>query len=208
MRQQLQQNFTCSGAAAESFCRSIAVLHNSGFHYPFPNLQKFTGGLEVAAVWRKPDTAQDRAFCYVHDELVLEADPSVIKEAGWLLQMSMERAASLLSMSSEIALCFWDYVPLVGIEGKGEGKITIVGKEKGYRKTELLSDHRVTDTDMVEAEGFSPRKLQRALTLTDAEIKNQEAVANEGSDAGMSNLSFRKFELGFIEMMDMEIGFK
>ncbi|KAI8571211.1 hypothetical protein RHMOL_Rhmol01G0101300 [Rhododendron molle] len=91
----------------------FAVLHNSGFHSPFPNLQKFTGSLEVAAVWRKTDTALDRAFCYVcymdrsvvHDELVLEADPSVIKEAGWLLQMSMERAASLLSMSSEIALC-------------------------------------------------------------------------------------------------------
>lgn len=38
----------------------------------------------------------------VHDELVLEADPSVIKEAGLLLQMSMERAASLLGMSSKI----------------------------------------------------------------------------------------------------------
>lgn len=41
----------------------------------------------------------------VHDELVLEADPSVIKEAGWLLQTSMEKAASLLGMSSEVNLC-------------------------------------------------------------------------------------------------------
>ncbi|XP_058200647.1 helicase and polymerase-containing protein TEBICHI isoform X1 [Rhododendron vialii] len=37
-----------------------------------------------------------RILLQVHDELVLEADPSVIMEAGWLLQMSMERAASLL----------------------------------------------------------------------------------------------------------------
>lgn len=37
-----------------------------------------------------------RILLQVHDELVLEADPSVIKEAGLLLQMSMERAASLL----------------------------------------------------------------------------------------------------------------
>ncbi|CAL5359107.1 unnamed protein product [Camellia sinensis] len=37
-----------------------------------------------------------RILLQVHDELVLEADPSVVKEAGLLLQMSMERAVSLL----------------------------------------------------------------------------------------------------------------
>ncbi|XP_059641680.1 helicase and polymerase-containing protein TEBICHI isoform X1 [Cornus florida] len=37
-----------------------------------------------------------RILLQVHDELVLEADPSVIKEAALLLQMSMESAASLL----------------------------------------------------------------------------------------------------------------
>ncbi|XP_058213234.1 helicase and polymerase-containing protein TEBICHI-like [Rhododendron vialii] len=36
-----------------------------------------------------------RILLQVHDELVPEADPSVIKDAGWLLQMSMERAALL-----------------------------------------------------------------------------------------------------------------
>lgn len=36
----------------------------------------------------------------VHDELVLEADPSVAKEAGLLLQMSMENAVSLLGKGS------------------------------------------------------------------------------------------------------------
>lgn len=36
----------------------------------------------------------------VHDELVLEADPSVIKEAALLLQTSMENAVSLLGLYS------------------------------------------------------------------------------------------------------------
>ncbi|XAR48636.1 Inositol-polyphosphate 5-phosphatase [Bertholletia excelsa] len=43
-----------------------------------------------------------------------------------------------------------------------------------YRRTELkLSDHRpVTASYMVEVEVFCPWKLKRALTITDAEIKN------------------------------------
>jgi DNA polymerase I-like protein with 3'-5' exonuclease and polymerase domains len=36
----------------------------------------------------------------VHDELVLEVDPSVVKEAALLLQMSMENAALLLGICS------------------------------------------------------------------------------------------------------------
>ncbi|THG18250.1 hypothetical protein TEA_017194 [Camellia sinensis var. sinensis] len=57
-----------------------------------------------------------------------------------------------------------------------------------YRRAELrLSDHRpVTASYMVEVEVFCPRKLQRALTLTDAEIKNQEVVADNGIDVGLS----------------------
>ncbi|KAF7820329.1 Type IV inositol polyphosphate 5-phosphatase 3 [Senna tora] len=49
-----------------------------------------------------------------------------------------------------------------------------------YRRTELkFSDHRpVTATYMAEVEVFSPRKLQRALTFTDAEIENEEVIAN------------------------------
>lgn len=35
-------------------------------------------------------------FPQVHDELVMEADSSVVKEAGLLLRLSMESAASLL----------------------------------------------------------------------------------------------------------------
>uniref|UniRef100_A0A5B7B5C4 Putative type I inositol 1,4,5-trisphosphate 5-phosphatase 1 isoform X4 n=1 Tax=Davidia involucrata TaxID=16924 RepID=A0A5B7B5C4_DAVIN len=59
-----------------------------------------------------------------------------------------------------------------------------------YRRTELrLSDHRpVTASYMVEVEVFCPRKLQRALTLTDAEIEGEKVVADVGIDVGMSRL--------------------
>ncbi|CAL1410044.1 unnamed protein product [Linum trigynum] len=57
-----------------------------------------------------------------------------------------------------------------------------------YRRTELkFSDHRpVTATFMVEVEVFCPKKLQRALTITDAEIEDEEAEI--GLDIGMSYL--------------------
>lgn len=59
-------------------------------------------------------------------------------------------------------------------------------KQLSYRRAELkLSDHRpVTATFMVEVEVFSPKKLQRALTFTDAEIENEDAVTTVGIDAG------------------------
>ncbi|KAL2669654.1 hypothetical protein AAZV13_01G197900 [Glycine max] len=52
-----------------------------------------------------------------------------------------------------------------------------------YGRTELrFSDHRsVTATYMTEAEVFSPRKLPKALTFTDAEIENEEVMANLSS---------------------------
>ncbi|XP_068490412.1 type IV inositol polyphosphate 5-phosphatase 3 isoform X2 [Phaseolus vulgaris] len=51
-----------------------------------------------------------------------------------------------------------------------------------YGRNELkFSDHRpVTATYMIEVEVFSPRKLQKALTFTDAEIENEEVMANLG----------------------------
>ncbi|XP_038884519.1 type IV inositol polyphosphate 5-phosphatase 3-like isoform X3 [Benincasa hispida] len=47
-----------------------------------------------------------------------------------------------------------------------------------YRRTEIkFSDHRpVTATYVAEVEVFCPRKLQRALTFTDAEIENEEVA--------------------------------
>lgn len=52
-------------------------------------------------------------------------------------------------------------------------------RQLSYRRTELkLSDHRpVTAVYMVEVEVFCPKKLQRALTFTNAEIEHEEAVA-------------------------------
>ncbi|XP_050214637.1 type IV inositol polyphosphate 5-phosphatase 3 isoform X2 [Mercurialis annua] len=73
-----------------------------------------------------------------------------------------------------------------------------------YRRTELkLSDHRpVTATYMAEAEVFSPKKLQRALAYTDAEIQNEEVV--EASIAvGMSRLKLKqafRSEAGFLSV--------
>lgn len=49
-----------------------------------------------------------------------------------------------------------------------------------YRRNEIkLSDHRpVTATFLAEVEVLSPRKLQRALILTYAEIQGHEAFAD------------------------------
>ncbi|CAH9101609.1 unnamed protein product [Cuscuta europaea] len=57
-----------------------------------------------------------------------------------------------------------------------------------YRRCEIrLSDHRpVTATYVVEVEVFSSRKLQRALTYTDAELQNEEVVMDVGIENIMS----------------------
>ncbi|XP_019084042.1 PREDICTED: type I inositol polyphosphate 5-phosphatase 1-like [Camelina sativa] len=54
-------------------------------------------------------------------------------------------------------------------------------KLMSYRRSEIkLSDHRpVTATFVVEVEVFSPRKLQRTLTLTNAEIDSHEAFVHD-----------------------------
>ncbi|KAL0352490.1 UNVERIFIED_CONTAM: Type IV inositol polyphosphate 5-phosphatase 3 [Sesamum calycinum] len=59
-----------------------------------------------------------------------------------------------------------------------------------YRRSELkLSDHRpVTASYMVEVEVFSPRRLQRALTFTDAEIEEQDIVTEMGLGGGIGRL--------------------
>ncbi|GMH17045.1 hypothetical protein Nepgr_018886 [Nepenthes gracilis] len=57
-----------------------------------------------------------------------------------------------------------------------------------YKRSEIkLSDHRpVTATFTVDVEACSPRKLQRALTFTDAEIDNEEIVAEKGIQAAIN----------------------
>lgn len=59
-----------------------------------------------------------------------------------------------------------------------------------YGSTDLrLSDHRpVSASYMVEVEVFSPKKLQKALLFTDAEIERDEFVANMGLHGGMTKL--------------------
>lgn len=57
-----------------------------------------------------------------------------------------------------------------------------------YRRSELkLSDHRpVTAIYDVEVEVFSSRKLQRALTFTDAEVENEEIVMDQRMNAALN----------------------
>ncbi|KAK9069695.1 hypothetical protein SSX86_011599 [Deinandra increscens subsp. villosa] len=57
-----------------------------------------------------------------------------------------------------------------------------------YTRAELrFSDHRpVSASYMIEVEVFSPRKLQKALTVTDAEIENDDEMGLV--DAGISHL--------------------
>ncbi|MBA0797842.1 hypothetical protein Gohar_008501, partial [Gossypium harknessii] len=54
-------------------------------------------------------------------------------------------------------------------------------RQLSYRRTEQkLSDHRpVTAIYMAEVEVFCPKKLQRALTYTNAEIENEEVEAED-----------------------------
>ncbi|TQD84276.1 hypothetical protein C1H46_030167 [Malus baccata] len=63
-----------------------------------------------------------------------------------------------------------------------------------YRRAELkLSDHRpVTATYAVEVEVFCPRRLQRALTFTDAEIENGDIVMDMGIDVGVNCLKLEQ----------------
>ncbi|KAM0062685.1 putative inositol-polyphosphate 5-phosphatase [Helianthus debilis subsp. tardiflorus] len=61
-------------------------------------------------------------------------------------------------------------------------------RQLSYRRSELrFSDHRpVSASYMIEVEVFSPRKLQKALTFTDAEIENDDEMAIV--DAGINCL--------------------
>ncbi|KAG0502369.1 hypothetical protein HPP92_002441 [Vanilla planifolia] len=63
-----------------------------------------------------------------------------------------------------------------------------------YRRNELnLSDHRpVTATFSAEVEVFSHRKLQRALTLTDAEVDDGKIVADMAISVDVDRLRLRE----------------
>ncbi|XP_010268606.1 PREDICTED: type IV inositol polyphosphate 5-phosphatase 3-like isoform X2 [Nelumbo nucifera] len=61
-----------------------------------------------------------------------------------------------------------------------------------YKRTEqMLSDHRpVTAIYMAEVEVFCHKKLQRALTLTDAELKAEEVMTDIEVNSGMNRSRF------------------
>lgn len=65
-------------------------------------------------------------------------------------------------------------------------------KQLSYRQVELkFSDHRpVKATYIAEVEVFCTRKLQRALTFTNAEIETEDFTTAVGIDS-----VFNKFEL-------------
>ncbi|OWM85028.1 type IV inositol polyphosphate 5-phosphatase 3 isoform X2 [Punica granatum] len=60
-------------------------------------------------------------------------------------------------------------------------------RQLSYRRAELkLSDHRpVSATYMAEVEVFNPKKLQRALTFTNAEIENEDIMTAIGINSGI-----------------------
>ncbi|XP_021737629.1 type IV inositol polyphosphate 5-phosphatase 3-like isoform X1 [Chenopodium quinoa] len=63
-------------------------------------------------------------------------------------------------------------------------------KQLDYRRCELIfSDHRpVTAIYDIEVEVFSPRKLQLALTFTNAEVENEDIVFDHRMNAALSHL--------------------
>lgn len=67
-------------------------------------------------------------------------------------------------------------------------------RQMSYRRTEfMLSDHRpVSACYMIEVEVFSPRRLQKALTFTDAEIENDGIVAGMAIDRGINHLRLKE----------------
>lgn len=83
-------NSICQGSAADIIKIAMINIHSV--------LDHFEKSLSHSAVDEKFHVLKGRCriILQVHDELVLEADPSVAKEAGLLLQMSMENAVSLL----------------------------------------------------------------------------------------------------------------
>ncbi|XP_052209368.1 helicase and polymerase-containing protein TEBICHI isoform X2 [Diospyros lotus] len=84
-------NSICQGSAADIIKIAMINVHS----LITEKVEKSLPSTEFSAQFHML-RGRCRILLQVHDELVLEADPSVIREAGLLLQMSMERAAELL----------------------------------------------------------------------------------------------------------------
>ncbi|KAM7459401.1 hypothetical protein LguiA_036395 [Lonicera macranthoides] len=84
-------NSICQGSAADIIKIAMINIHSTIIE----DLEKSDSSTPFAEKFQMLK-GRCRILLQVHDELVLEADPSVLKEAGLLLRMSMETAASLL----------------------------------------------------------------------------------------------------------------
>ncbi|KZV31631.1 DNA polymerase theta-like [Dorcoceras hygrometricum] len=81
------------GSAADIVKLAMIYIHDVIGEDSEASLPSFINGEEFLMLKHRC-----RILLQVHDELVLEADSSVVKEAGLLLQTCMERAVSLLGI--------------------------------------------------------------------------------------------------------------
>ncbi|XP_073285327.1 helicase and polymerase-containing protein TEBICHI isoform X1 [Primulina huaijiensis] len=84
-------NSICQGSAADVVKIAMIYVHDIIGEDSEASLPSFINAEEFLILKHRC-----RILLQVHDELVLEADSSVVKEAGLLLQTCMERAVSLL----------------------------------------------------------------------------------------------------------------
>ncbi|KAM0046348.1 putative DNA-directed DNA polymerase [Helianthus debilis subsp. tardiflorus] len=84
-------NSICQGSAADIIKVAMITIHS----VVGDGVEKSKSSVEFAERFHMLK-GRCRILLQVHDELILEADPSVMNEAGMLLKLSMESAASLL----------------------------------------------------------------------------------------------------------------
>ncbi|MFS8003152.1 putative DNA-directed DNA polymerase [Helianthus anomalus] len=84
-------NSICQGSAADIIKVAMITIHS----VVGDGVEKSKSSVEFAERFHMLK-GRCRILVQVHDELILEADPSVMNEAGMLLKLSMESAASLL----------------------------------------------------------------------------------------------------------------
>ncbi|KAI3822055.1 hypothetical protein L1987_09636 [Smallanthus sonchifolius] len=84
-------NSICQGSAADIIKVAMITIHS----IVGEGTEKSTSSVQFAERFHMLK-GRCRILLQVHDELILEADPSVMNEAGMLLKLSMESAASLL----------------------------------------------------------------------------------------------------------------
>ncbi|KAJ0985574.1 hypothetical protein J5N97_003930 [Dioscorea zingiberensis] len=134
-------------------------------------------------------------------------------DLNYRINLPYERTHDLISKKEWSKLAEWDQLKRElkrgrAFDGWSEGVLNfpptykcdrILSYGKGlrlltYRSGGLkLSDHRpVTAIFMVEVEVFCPRKLQRALTFTDAELEEEEHVQDFDVDVGIGQIRLGK----------------